>query len=267
MVRQPAVADRFYPADPEILTSTLRKLLPVQPGKKRKAIAAIVPHAGYVYSGSTAGATLAGLDIPETVMLLGPNHYGQGATLGLGIQPWRTPLGEVQVDTGLADLVLAGAPLVTVDETAHHREHSLEVQIPFLQLLRPEVKILPLVVSSLTYGSCHEVGRQLARAIRGHNREVLVLASTDMTHYEPRAQAQHKDQAALKYILRLDASGLFATVHADHISMCGVIPATITLDAAIALGATGAELVRYTDSGEISGDTARVVGYAGLVIT
>ena len=268
MTRMPVVADRFYPASPERLQAAMDTLIPAVPIEaKQPALAVIMPHAGYIYSGATAGQTISQARVPETVVILGPNHHGRGAAVALGGEDWRMPLGPVAVDQELAGLILDRSELIVQDQEAHRLEHSLEVQVPFLQHEQPRLRIVPLVVSHLDYEACRTVALDLAAAIRAHGQPVLLLASTDMSHYESRQDASRKDRLAIDRILALDAKGLHATVLGQRISMCGIIPTTIALIAALELGATRAELVRYTDSGETSGDTDQVVGYAGLIIS
>jgi len=267
-MRAPAVADRFYPGNPEHLQSTLDSLVPVVAEQdKKKALAVIMPHAGYLYSGATAGATISRVQTPETVLIMGPNHHGTGAALALSTEDWRMPLGAAPIDRPLATALLEHSSVIVADHEAHLFEHSIEVQIPFLQQVQKRLKIVPLVLSHIAYDLCRTAARELAAAIGKHPQPVLMVASSDMSHYESRQQASRKDQMAIDRILALDPQGLYDTVHGKRISMCGVVPAVIALLAALELGATQAELVRYTDSGEASGDTSQVVGYAGLVIS
>ena len=265
MLRQPAVADRFYDGDPIRLHQALNELTPKNL-EKVEAKAILSPHAGYVYSGEVAGETFARISIPETVILLGPNHHGQGMPLAVGTQDWDMPLGQVPLANDLAQDLLSSSALFIADDTPHLYEHSLEVQVPFLQYFQKNLHILPVVVSRLSFQQCQQAATELAQAIRRSNRPTLLVASTDMTHYLSRQQASKQDHLALDHILDLDAAGLYDTVLSHHISMCGIIPTTITLLAAAELGAEQAELVRYTDSGEVSGDTEQVVGYAGVII-
>jgi len=267
MIRQPVVSDRFYPGEPHVLRQTLARMIPDVPDEQKvAALGVVVPHAGYVYSGAVAGETFARVRIPETVVILGPNHTGLGQPLALGISDWNMPLGLVPIERQLAISILKHSEVIVDDDTAHLQEHSLEVQVPFLQYLQPNLSIVPIVVSHISYDDCQRAAHDLAQAITAFGRPVLLVASTDMTHYEPRASAGAKDRLALERILALDPRGLYETVLGNRISMCGIMPTTITLLAAMELGAGRAELVRYADSGEVSGDTAQVVGYAGLVI-
>jgi AmmeMemoRadiSam system protein B len=235
--------------------------------KTCRALAAVVPHAGYIYSGAVAAQTFKRLDIPSTVVVIGPNHHGIGADLALMREGrWRMPMGEVNINSALADNLLAGEAF-SADYTAHLQEHSLEVQIPFLQYFAGELDIVPVCASYISYAQCRRAGEELARAIKAWPQPVLMVASTDMTHYESRNTASRKDSMALDCIQRLDPEALYATVIREQISMCGFIPVTIVLTAAVLLGASQAELVRYSDSGEVSGDIEQVVGYAGLVVS
>jgi MEMO1 family protein len=268
MIRTPAVASQFYPGEAAALRRTIAGLLPAAGPAKKKALAVVAPHAGYIYSGAVAAETFARVEIPRDVVILGPNHHGRGAPVAIMREGgWEMPMGLVTVNGELADAIIGRNPgLITADETAHRFEHSLEVQVPFLQYLQPELTLAPLVLGRLTLPECIEAGNTIGAAIREFAKPVLIVASTDMTHYESRQTASGKDRLALERISGLDPNGLYETVAANRISMCGIIPTTVALVAALALGAKRAELVRYTDSGEASGDTSQVVGYAGFVI-
>ncbi len=270
MDREPAVAGRFYPGRAEALAADVAALLAERPGGRataeppRAALGVLAPHAGYVYSGAVAGATYARVDVPERAIVLGPNHTGLGARVSLWPDGgWRTPLGRVPVDAGLVE-ALRTCELVEDDRDAHRHEHALEVQLPFLQLRRPEIAIAALCLAHLSFGDCEELGRAVARA--AGDRGALVVASSDMSHYVPLRVAREKDRRALDRVLALDPRGLYDVVRAEEISMCGFIPATVMLVAARELGAREAELVRYGSSADASGDEAQVVGYAGAVI-
>lgn len=269
MKRLPAVAGQFYPGDSDSLTHDLEQFVPGIPlEEKMVALAVMSPHAGYMYSGAVAGETLARVIIPEAVIILGPNHHGQGAAVALSTRgAWRMPMGEAPINEELADILAAKSEHIQVDDTAHRFEHSLEVQVPFLQYMQPKLTIIPLVISHLSYRVCAEIGQAIAAAVQEYDRPVLIVASTDMTHYESREVAKSKDMLAIGHVEDLDPEGLYNTVQNERISMCGIMPTTIALTAAKALGAEKAELVRYTDSGAVSGDTRQVVGYAGMVIS
>lgn len=264
-IRTPAVADRFYPGDPATLSLDVQEMTPISK-TQQKAYAVVSPHAGYMYSGSVAGETIGRVRIPETVIILGPNHHGQGAPIALSTTPWQMPMGNVPIDTTIAEALLKASNAITVDETAHRFEHSLEVQVPFLQARQKNLSIVPLVISHISYPLCQEVGKALAKVIAASGKEILIVASSDMTHYEPRVAADKKDHYVLKKLSDMDPATLYRAVLDYQISMCGIMPVTIALVAAMALGATRTELVRYTDSGAVSGDTSQVVGYAGVII-
>lgn len=267
MPRLPAVADRFYPGNPDVLSLTIDGLLPKKQAERKKALAVVSPHAGYVYSGAVAGEVLSLVEIPETVILLGPNHHGQGKPIAMSRATWHMPMGDVPIDEEIAEQLRATFATIECDETAHRYEHSLEVQIPFLQAMQKNLHIVPIVVSHITYPLCADIAQAIAEVITASKKEILVVASSDMTHYESRKSAERKDRLALDRIEKLDAKGLYRTVMDHRITMCGVIPVTIALLAAILLGAKDARVQIYTDSGEISGDIDQVVGYAGIIIT
>jgi hypothetical protein len=266
MIRKPAVAGQFYPGNADDLRKQLQQLIP-NVVVKRSAIGVISPHAGYHYSGGTAGRLLAGIEIPRTVVLIGPNHRGTGTLVALAPEDgWQTPLGTVPIEKRLAGLMQHLIPAVQLDAAAHALEHSLEVQVPFLQYLRPDVSIVPLCLSFGNVIGCELLGRGLAAAVRGFGEPVLLLASSDMTHYESAESAQKKDERALKKALALDANGLIEVCRTKHITMCGVVPAAVMLVAAKELGASQAELVDYTTSGEVTGDLSDVVAYAAVSV-
>ncbi|HWZ86597.1 MAG TPA: AmmeMemoRadiSam system protein B [Thermoanaerobaculia bacterium] len=264
--RLPAVAGQFYDALPERLERDVRVLLPVG-NAPEPAFGAIVPHAGYVYSGAVAGAVYGRLSIPATCILLGPNHTGRGAPAALEpSEAWRTPLGDVTLNRRIADRLLALAPSLEEDVAAHRREHSLEVQLPFLQILRPDVQIVPVCLGEPSLALCREVGEALGRLRAEEAEPPLLIASSDMNHYESREIGRRKDGRALARVEALDPEGLFRTVLTESISMCGFLPATALLFAARVSGAGRARVVARADSGDQTGDTASVVGYAGMVI-
>lgn len=267
MIRQPAVAGQFYPASVSQLRSELEQLVSADVTQK-KVIGVIAPHAGYLYSGATAGKLLSDILIPRTVIILGPNHHGVGALAALSPEDgWQTPLGIVPIDKRLGGLIQQFVPLIQEDRAAHLHEHSLEVQVPFLQFLRPDVSIVPLCLGFGDYAGCKLLGKGLAAAIRAFGEEVLILASSDMTHYESAEVAKQKDTLALERALSLDPEGLVEVCRSNRISMCGVIPAATMLVAAKELGATRAELTAYTHSGEVTGDYRQVVAYAAVEIS
>lgn len=266
-MRKSIVAGRFYPGDPQELQQTLAGLIPhVAQEEKVIAKAVIMPHAGYIYSGSVAGLTISKVKVPETVVLMGPNHHGRGAQVALSTADWQMPMGKVPADRALGEEILKSSALIAADETAHAFEHSLEVQIPFLQHEQKNLQIVPICAGHLSYEQCQLVAHDVAHAVTAAEKDVLLVASTDMTHYKSREEATKQDTLAIEHILRFDPKGLYDTIHKYQISMCGVIPTTITLLTTKALGARKVELIQYTDSGDASGDISQVVGYAGFLV-
>ena len=265
MLRQPAVAGYFYPADRKQLEEQLSSFLPER--QRQHAVAVVVPHAGYMYSGHVAGAVYASVELPDTFILLCPNHTGAGSDFDLWPQgEWLTPLGSAQIDQGLSQQLLQLFPRARADGRAHMREHALEVQIPFLQFVKGQFRFVALCVHQLRFEFLEELGHALAEIVRGAGREILLIASSDMTHYESQESANRKDRLAIEQMEKLDARGLYDTIHRHEISMCGYLPATAVLLAANELGAARGTLVDYATSGDVTRDYSRVVGYAGIVI-
>ncbi|MGH9366892.1 MAG: AmmeMemoRadiSam system protein B [Thermoanaerobaculia bacterium] len=266
-IRLPAVAGTFYEGRPDRLEAEVRSHLP-DGARPEPAIGAIVPHAGYVYSGPVAGAVYARLEIPAAAIILCPNHTGRGKPAALDpSDAWRTPLGEVPVDRRLAARLLELAPSLEEDSAAHAREHSLEVQLPFLQVRRPDVRFVPVSIGAHDLELCREIGEAVARAVAEESERPLLLASSDMNHYESRRVGREKNARALARVEALDPEGLFATVLGGRISMCGVLPSTALLFAARKLGASSARVVAQRDSGDETGDISSVVGYAGVIVS
>lgn len=267
VTRLPAVADRFYPGEEAALDKMVTGFFDAVPASSKiKAIGAVAPHAGYVFSGSICAETLKNIVIPETVVILGPNHQGYGPPVALSKENWQMPWGEVPVNKDFADLLSGADAGIQVSDSAHRYEHSLEVQVPFLQKLQPRLTIVPLVLSRLSYSACQGLAQVLADSIKEFKYPVLLLASSDMSHYESRQQAQAQDTMALDQLTALNPKGLYTTVLDNSITMCGIIPVTVALQSAMLLGANTAHVVRYSDSGAVSGDTQQVVGYAGAVM-
>ncbi len=263
--REPAVAGMFYPGGAPTLERTLCELLASEEG--HDLLGCVVPHAGYVYSGPVAGRVYSHLRLPRRLVLLGPNHTGMGeAVAAAPHDSWRTPLGLEPIDHELAELLAGEYPDLRRDERAHRHEHSLEVQLPFVQVRRPGASVLPLCLKHLGMGACLALGRALAEAIRRLDEPVGIIASSDMTHYEPDDDARARDRQAIDAVLALDPAALYETVHCNAITMCGVIPATVMLEACRELGAAAAHLVAYATSGDVSGDRTAVVGYAGICV-
>jgi len=269
------VSGRFYPGAKPDLAATVAELLTAAradlgstPPAPYRAV--LVPHAGYVYSGATAAAVFARVALPSLVVILAPNHTGVCRAPG-GASLWeegafRTPLGDVPVDASCAAALRAASPLVGVDHEAHRAEHAIEVMLPFLQSLRSDVRIVPLVLAWDVWENARELGEALARVVREAQESILLLASSDLNHYESAAVSEQKDARALEAVTALDGAELLARCRRERITMCGRAPAATVLAAARALGATRAEVVDYRHSGWVSGDNSQVVGYGGVVI-
>jgi MEMO1 family protein len=266
MIRPPAVSGRFYPSDSKELS---RLVSEYAAGGALKVVArgCVVPHAGWMYSGHVAGAVYGTLEIPSRCILLGPRHYPRGEAMAILSEGcWRTPFGEARIDSELAGELTRAFPRLREDAVAHEREHSLEVQIPFLQQLAPDCRFVPVVLAVDRYPVLKELGHAVAKVVAAHASErVLVIASTDMNHYENDAITRAKDERAIAQILALDPRGLYDTVRGEGISMCGYAATTAMLVAMRDLGAKNVELVRYATSGDVTGAREEVVGYAGLI--
>jgi MEMO1 family protein len=268
MIRSPAVAGRFYPDDPGQLREEADSLLATENQDKIRARACVVPHAGYKYSGRVAGEVYRGMEIPSRVILIGPRHFPRGAPMAiLSDGAWQTPLGLAPMDARLAGKLSRACPLLREDAVAHSAEHSLEVQLPFLQRLAPTFSFVPIVIGTVQYGDLESLGHALAEVIRSELEPILLVASSDMNHYEADDVTRVKDRKAIDRILALEPRELFDTVRSEGISMCGYGATVAMLTAMRALGATRGELVRYATSGDVNGDLQEVVGYAGIVIT
>jgi MEMO1 family protein len=272
-VRQPAVAGRFYPANAQHLRAevetytTAPAKASAEPEAKIHAVGCVVPHAGYIYSGHVAGAVYRRLELPRRFVILCPNHTGKGEPLAIMSEgAWHTPLGDVSIDEKLAEQLKAGLPLLSEDQTAHQYEHALEVQLPFLQVLAPGFQFVPITVGTSNFAVLSALGTVIGSVAAKAGEPVLIIASSDMNHYETDSVTRVKDRRAIDQLLALDPRGLYDIVHKADISMCGYGPAVVMLTAARKLGATRAELVRYATSGDVSGDRDMVVGYAGVAV-
>lgn len=266
MVRVPAVAGQFYPAEKEALSVELDSLIP-DVVNKIDPIGAICPHAGYMFSGRVAGEVYARMHPAETYIVLSPNHTGYGARYAVSDEDWETPLGVVAFDAELAGSIISSTDLLAIDPDAHLREHSVEVQLPFIRKISPEAKIVPITFQSGEMKDLREIALSLSASIKDSGRNVVIISSSDMTHYESRVSASAKDALALMKIGQLDPEGLLRVVHENNISMCGCVPSAIMLFAARELGAEKAELIKYADSGDALDDTSQVVGYAGVIVS
>ena len=269
MLRLPAVAGRFYPSHPADLTALIHKYTGPGPGRPSIPVrACLVPHAGYVYSGHVAGAVLARIALPKKIIVLGVRHYPRGEPAAiLSSGSWRTPLGDARIDEELAEALKNACPLLREDSVAHSAEHSLEVQVPFLQVLEPEFTFVPLALGTLQFEHLVDVGEGLARVLEDSKNDLLLLTTSDLNHYEDEATTRIKDRMAIEQLLALEARGLYDTCGKHGISMCGLGPAVAMLTALNALGVKRSELVKYATSADVSGDREAVVGYAGMIFS
>jgi len=266
-IRKPAVAGQFYPGSKAELLREVQGFLG-HDVKRARALGVIAPHAGYMYSGAVAGAVYARVEVPRKVIVLCPNHTGFGAALSIISEgSFRTPLGDVPIDHALGEALKAGFPLLREDPAAQIREHAVEVQLPFLQAVRNDFSFVPITVGTGQLEVLMALGVVMSKVIAECGEPVLIVASSDMNHYEEDAETRVKDALALEQVLSLQPQGLFRAVREHNVSMCGVGPAVAMLAAAIRLGATSAELVKYATSGDVSGDHDQVVGYAGVIVT
>jgi AmmeMemoRadiSam system protein B len=267
-VREAAVAGQFYPGSSGELLREVRGFLGKgTDGERVRALGVIAPHAGYMYSGAVAGAVYAHIEIPRRVIVLCPNHTGLGQPLSITSEgSFRTPLGDAKVDSGLAEALKAAFPLLHEDAAAQIREHAVEVQLPFLQAVRDDLTFVPITVGTGQFEVLTALGVVMAKVISECKEPVLMVASSDMNHYEDDAETRIKDALAIEQVLGLRPKGLYETVRSQQISMCGYGPAVAMLTAALRLGATSAELVKYATSGDVSGDREHVVGYAGITV-
>ena len=271
MIRQPAVAGTFYPREPRELLARVKQFL--EEGRTENSadstadvIACLVPHAGYVYSGGVAGAVYARIKIPKRIVILGPRHRPGGANFAINSEgAWETPLGLAEIDSELAHALMAACPLLVEDNVAHRREHSLEVQLPFLQAISRDFRFVPIAIGTLNFDELAELGHTLAKVISNSAEPALIIASSDLNHYESEQITHLKDHQAIDQMLALNPRGLYDTVRRESITMCGCGPAGAALTAALDLGATRAELIRYATSADVLGDRDEVVGYAGML--
>ncbi|MFA6357225.1 MAG: AmmeMemoRadiSam system protein B [Candidatus Omnitrophota bacterium] len=269
-LRKPIAAGQFYPSDAKNLKGVISdfsdkdKVL-----QKKEVIGAILPHAGYVYSGQVAVATVSGIDIKDNVVMLGPNHTGLGLTFSVmpnGV--WQTPFGNVKINQEIVKLFLNKSQYLVADAAAHQDEHSLEVELPILQYFKRNFKIIPIAIKTFNLSLLKGLAIELADVINTQHLKssTIFIASSDMTHYESEEVARKKDAQAIEAIVALDEDRLEKIVKALDVSMCGFAPIAVLIKTAKLLGAKGAELIKYQTSGQTSGDLSSVVGYAGITI-
>jgi hypothetical protein len=278
VTRKPAAAGLFYEADPNSLRKRIDwcfthslgpgKTPSISSSRQKKSLGFQVPHAGYMYSGPIAAYTYAKIadeGKPDTFIIIGPNHTGFGSAVS--VYPsgkWLTPFGEVEIDEELASEIISNSRFAEADTVAHAQEHSIEVQLPFIQYLFKTLRFVPIALLYQTPEVSKDIADAIVKAIEKLGRDVIILASSDMTHYEPHEVAVKKDNLAIDRIIDLDPDGLYKVVVSYEVSMCGVGPVMALLYFAKALGGTKGELLKYATSGDISGDKSAVVGYASV---
>lgn len=266
MIRNPAVAGQFYPGTKAGLRREIEKYI-VKGAEKIKAIGVVSPHAGYIYSGGVAGATLSSVELAGTCIVMGPNHKGKGRPFSIMTEGvWKLPSGDCEIDEKLAKDILSNSDYLEEDEAAQRDEHSVEVQVPFLQALKENVKIVPLVLADAELEIYRNIGKTIAESIKKSGNPATIIASSDLTHYEPHEVAKQKDEKAIEAIVSLDEEALIRAIEKYGISMCGYAPVCVMLAASKELGAKKARLVKYQTSGDTTGDYNAVVGYGGIII-
>lgn len=266
MIRNPVVSGKFYPGSATSLEAQIKEFIDER-ATKEDVLGVISPHAGYVYSGPVAGAVISRVRFKDTFVIMGPNHTGLGQPFSIMTEgTWRTPLGNVEVDEELAIKILEMSPPLKEDHIAHLEEHSIEVQIPFLQYLKKDVRIVPILLTRADSTIYKEIGKGIAEAIKDQGSEVVIMASSDMTHYEDQESASRKDLLAIVAMLELNEDELLKRISEYHITMCGYAPVVSLISACRDLGAGETELVKYQTSGDVIRDFSSVVGYAGIII-
>lgn len=270
LVRKPAVSGKFYSNDPLELRKQISSFINKNKlENKIDIIGCLVPHAGYIYSGEVAASVFSRINLKENFIILGPNHTGYGQSLSIMTEgSWETPLGKIEVNSDLAKEFLKNSVNLKEDFLAHKYEHSLEVQLPFLQYFKDNFKIVPIVVGIEDISIYKKLGKEIAKVLKDLNliKDTIIVTSSDMTHYESDEIARSKDKVAIDAMLKLDEDFLYSKIKELDISMCGYAPAIIMLSAVKELGAKKAELIKYETSGNASGDYIAVVGYAGIII-
>ncbi|HZK40532.1 MAG TPA: AmmeMemoRadiSam system protein B [Atribacterota bacterium] len=278
-IRKPAVAGSFYAGDLKSLNRQiencfLHKIGPgeiplVNPERKNNIIGLISPHAGYMYSGPVAanGFYKIALDgKPDTIIILGPNHRGFGEDISIMAEgKWETPLGELKIDTDIAESILRNSKIIKNDKKSHQFEHSIEVQLPFIQyIFGKNIKFLPICMTRQDINTDIEIAQSICSSVA--DKDVLIVASSDFTHYEPQEYAKKMDKQAINAILNFDPKRLYDMIYQQNLSMCGPGPITVMLNICEKLGAKKAELLKYATSGDITGMYDQVVGYASIII-
>jgi len=263
-MRAPAVSGQFYPRSKNDLDREISRCFAGVPSVERDVLGAIVPHAGYIYSGNTAAYVYSALPRADTYVLLGPNHTGHGSPVSVSGETWSTPLGEVSSDSEFIKAL--PKRIIDLDETAHKYEHSIEVQLPFLQHRFPDFRIVAVCMGMQDEETALDVGMELAEAVRKVRKKIVIIASSDFTHYRPDKTARENDAYYINSILELDIPGFYRKLYERNASVCGYGPIAAMLTATKALGAKKATLLKYSTSGDTTGDLSAVVGYAGIIV-
>ena len=263
-MRAPAVSGQFYPRSKNELSREISRCLSGIRLPERAVLGAVVPHAGYVYSGSTAAYVYSVLPGADTFVMLGPNHTGYGSPVSVSSETWSTPLGEVVSDTEF----IRALPrrIIDIDESAHRHEHSLEVQLPFLQHRFKGFSIVHICMGMQDEETAMDVGSEIAEAVRKTNKKTVIIASSDFTHYRPDKMARDNDAYFIESILDLDIPGFYRRLQERNASVCGYGPIAAMIAATRSLGAKKATLLKYSTSGDVAGDVSAVVGYAGIIV-
>ncbi|MCK4739021.1 MAG: AmmeMemoRadiSam system protein B [Deltaproteobacteria bacterium] len=269
-IRKPCVAGKFYPSSAPNLLKSITKFLDIKGVEKTEALAIISPHAGYIFSGAIAGTAFASVELPDNIILIGPNHTGAGKGASvMSSGAWETPLGETQINTELAEKIIASSEIFSKDledNSAHASEHSLEVQLPFIQYINENATIVPITLMYDRSAPYKELGKALAQVIKSYKEKILIIVSSDMNHYESEEETIKKDNLAIEKILALDPEGLLSITQEKNISMCGVLPSAVAIECVNTLGATKATLLSHTTSAGVTGDKEETVGYAAILI-
>ena len=266
MIRKPVVDGQFYPSSAEELKEMIHGMVD-EKITKEDVIGYYAPHAGYIYSGQVVGATISRVKLKNTFIIMGPSHSGMGEPFSIMTAgKWQTPLGDIEIDSELAKAIIANSSYLKEDSLAHLQEHSIEVQLPFIQYFKSDFKFVPIVLSHADASVYRNIGKAIAKATKDSGKEVVLVASGDMNHYESQKITRTKDKQAIESILKLEPGELLERVKEFNISMCGYGTAACLIYAAKELGASKAELVKYQTSGDVVGDYSSVVGYAGILI-
>ena len=272
-MRYPAVAGAFYPSGEETLRKDVEKCFSKEAGSpklgNKKALRAVIsPHAGYVYSGWVAAYAykeVAGsFSQPPTFVILGPNHTGRGSGVALSQEDWETPLGVAENDRELGSLIQRNSKIVDFDEAAHEGEHSVEVQLPFLQFIYGNFKFIPICIGLGDYETAEDIAHAILKASQAAKREVFVVASSDFTHFEDAQSAKQKDELAMKHIERLDARNFLKEVETNNISICGYAPIMVATIYSKLMGGKEAKVLKYANSGDVTKDYNEVVAYCSI---